>query len=117
TETLQAGDIVRVGIEMRGRAGQAVRASIYRARTHVATVAVKDKLQYVRGNEPEPISAVSEAFKGRGRHLAKIPVEAPTLYDGIYRASLSHGLTESMTRQLVQLLSADVDFQAPIGPD
>lgn len=117
TETLQAGDIVRVGIEMRGRAGQAVRASIYRARTHVATVAVNDKLQYVRGNEPEPISAVSEAFKGRGRHLAKIPVEAPTLYDGIYRASLSHGLTESMTRQLVQLLSADVDFQAPIGPD
>ncbi|MAS13085.1 M23 family metallopeptidase (plasmid) [Nitratireductor rhodophyticola] len=117
TETLQPGDIVRLGIDRRGLARHVVRASIYRARAHVATIALNDKLKYVQGDEPEPISAVSEAIQSRSRHLAKAPVDAPTIYDGIYRASLSHGLTEPMTRQLVRLLSTNVDLQAPIGPE
>ncbi|MAZ14793.1 MAG: peptidase M24 [Ahrensia sp.] len=113
TATLQAGDLMRLGIESRGRTGQAVRASVYRGGKHVGTVALDDRRQYVRGYEPEPNSALSEVFQGRSRHLAKTPVQAPTLYDGIYSASLSHGLTDPITRQLVQLLSPNVDFRAP----
>ena len=65
TATLQAGDLMRLGIESRGRTGQAVRASVYRGGKHVGTVALDDRRQYVRGYEPEPNSALSEVFQGR----------------------------------------------------
>jgi murein DD-endopeptidase MepM/ murein hydrolase activator NlpD len=40
----------------------------------------------------------------------------PTAYDGIYRAAYSYGLNRDMTRQLIRLLAADVDFQSRLNP-
>src|SRR5690606_27434143 len=42
--------------------------------------------------------------------------ELPSVYDGIYRAAYSYGMSREMTRQLVKLLAADVDFQSRLNP-
>jgi len=40
----------------------------------------------------------------------------PLIYDALHRAGQSYGLTDAMTRQLVKLLAADVDFQSRLDP-
>ena len=40
----------------------------------------------------------------------------PTVYDGIYRAAYSYGMSKHMTQQLVKLLASDVDFQSRLKP-
>ena len=40
----------------------------------------------------------------------------PNIYDGIYRAAYSYGMSKRMTQQLVKLLASDVDFQSRLNP-
>ena len=40
----------------------------------------------------------------------------PTVYDGIYRAAYSYGMSRDMTGRLIKLLASDVDFQARLNP-
>jgi murein DD-endopeptidase MepM/ murein hydrolase activator NlpD len=40
----------------------------------------------------------------------------PTVYDGIYRAALAYGMTDTMIQQLIKMLASDVDFQAQLEP-
>ncbi|MBE0703440.1 MAG: peptidoglycan DD-metalloendopeptidase family protein, partial [Afipia sp.] len=114
--TLQSGYVLRLGIETRESIRQIVRASIYNQRQHVLTVALDDARRYVRGSEPEANPAVFAAFETSHQPVAQASGDLPTVYDGIYRATSSHGLTQPMTRQLVQLLATKVDFESPADP-
>ena len=40
----------------------------------------------------------------------------PSVYDGIYQAAFSYGMSKEMTGQLIKLLAADVDFQSRLKP-
>jgi murein DD-endopeptidase MepM/ murein hydrolase activator NlpD len=42
--------------------------------------------------------------------------DLPKVYDGIYRAAYSYGMSKDMTQRLVKLLASDVDFQARVSP-
>jgi murein DD-endopeptidase MepM/ murein hydrolase activator NlpD len=114
--SLKPGHIVRLGIETRDDISRIVRASVYNERSHVLTVALDDRDQYVRGSEPEPNPAIMSAFDSSPVPQARSRGDLPTVYDGIHRAAYSYGLSRQMTRQLVRLLGSDVDFQARINP-
>lgn len=112
---LEAGDVLRLGIEREGETARIVRASLYSGTEHRLTVAENDRGFFVRGNEPanskimagviedEPVETVT------GRDL-------PTVYDGVYRAALSHGMNMEMTGDLVQILASSVDLDSRLKP-
>ncbi|MCO6387215.1 M23 family metallopeptidase [Aliihoeflea sp. 40Bstr573] len=115
SETLPAGSVLRIGLEIAGEEARIMRASLYQEAAHRATVAIDDRGQFVPGDEPEPNPAIAIAMQG------SIPVigaagNLPTVYDGIYRAAYSYGLNRDMTRQLIRLLAAEVDYQSRLGP-
>jgi len=115
SQTLPAGSVLRIGLEISGERARIMRASLYQEASHRATVAIDDRGQFVPGDEPEPNPAISIAMQG------SIPVVSsagnlPTVYDGIYRAAYSYGLNRDMTRQLIRLLAAEVDYQSRLGP-
>jgi murein DD-endopeptidase MepM/ murein hydrolase activator NlpD len=115
TETLSVGSVLRIGLEISGDRARIMRASLYQEAAHRATVAIDDSGQFVPGDEPEPNPAISIAMQG------SIPVvgatgNLPSVYDGIYRAAYSYGLNRDMTRQLIRLLAAEVDYQSRLGP-
>ena len=112
---LKTGSVMRLGIEMRGEAGRIVRASLYEGRSHRLTIALDDRDQYVKGGEPEPNPAVLTAFDVNPP-VVRQRGDLPTVYDGIWRAAYSYGMTRTMTRQLMRLLAADVDFQSRLNP-
>ncbi len=43
--------------------------------------------------------------------------DLPSVYDAIYRASISYGMTTDMTSLLVKLLASTVDLQAQVKPN
>jgi murein DD-endopeptidase MepM/ murein hydrolase activator NlpD len=114
-EVVQEGHLMRLGIETRDDVSRIVRASLYDGRRHILTIALNDKRQYVKGSEPEPNPAVLAAFDLEPA-VVRPRGDLPTVYDGIYRAAFSYGMSRTMTRQLVQLLASDVDFQARLNP-
>lgn len=112
--SLKAGHVLRLGIETRDEVSRIVRASVYNGRNHLLTVALNDSGRYVRSSEPEPNPAVLAAFD-MNQPVPRARGDLPTIYDGIYRAAYSYGLTRGMTRQLVRLLASDVDFQTRLS--
>ena len=115
SSTLKEGSVLRVGVETKGNVNRVMRASLYDGSTHVMTVAVDDRDQYVPASEPEPNPDVLTAFD-ESAVPARVRGDLPSVYDGIYRAAYSYGLSSTMTKQLVKLLAADVDFQSRINP-
>ncbi|WP_378948417.1 M23 family metallopeptidase [Mesorhizobium sp. ANAO-SY3R2] len=112
---LKAGTVLRVGIEVRGDAGKIVRTSVYDRSQHILTIALNDHQQFVPGDEPEPNPEIATAFDD----TVTVPTSRgalPTVYDGIYRAAYSYGMSPDMTKRLVRLLSSDVDFQSRLNP-
>ncbi|WP_420963987.1 M23 family metallopeptidase [Brucella sp. IR073] len=112
---LKAGSVLRIGVESRNDEDRIVRASIYDGTEHLLTVALDDRDQYVPSSEPEMTPLLRTAFDGSAP-LPRIRGDLPTVYDGIYRAALAYGMTETMTSQLVKMLASDVDLQATITP-
>ncbi|MBP0437940.1 M23 family metallopeptidase [Tianweitania sediminis] len=113
-DTLEAGAILRVGLEVTGDQGTVLRCSLYEKGDHIATVALNDQGEFVEGDAPAPSPLVASAF---GQTLpAPARGELPTLYDAVNRSALSYGLSRTMTKQLVKLLASDVDYQARITP-
>ncbi len=115
SEVVAEGHLMRLGIETREDISRVVRASLYDGRRHILTIALNDKRQYVKGSEPEPNPAVLAAFDLEPA-VVRPRGDLPTVYDGIYRAAFSYGMSRPMTRQLIQLLASDVDFQARLNP-
>jgi murein DD-endopeptidase MepM/ murein hydrolase activator NlpD len=111
---LKAGTVLRVGLEMRGDAARVVRTSVYDRTTHIVTIALDDHDQYVPAQEPEPNPGLLTAFDDSPPIIVR--GNLPNIYDGIYRAAYSYGMSQKMTKQLVKLLAADVDFQSRLSP-
>lgn len=117
-EVLREGDVLRIGIIQKGEEEEAkvVRASVYTRGAHVLTIALDDKGNFVRGNEPAPLAAVASAFDDNGAPFVQAGSDLPRVYDGVYRAALSYGMNETMIAKIIKLLASNVDFQAQLKP-
>ena len=112
---MKAGTVLRIGLETRGENASIMRASVYAGDEHILTIARDDRGQYVPAEEPSgPFDAV--AYLENSLPPVRSKADLPTVYDGIYRAALSYGLTGDMTKELIRLLAADVDYQARLNP-
>lgn len=112
---LKQGSVLRIGTETDDGTDKIVRASIYNGTTHLVTVALNDRQQYVPCDEPEETPLLQTAFDGNAMPTA-IRSNMPNVYDGISRAALAYGMTETMREQLVKMLASDVDLQAQLSP-
>jgi murein DD-endopeptidase MepM/ murein hydrolase activator NlpD len=112
---LAEGEVLRLGIIQQGEKARIVRASLYAHGAHLLTAAVNDKGQLIEGTEPPQLAAIATAFDDDGVQVADTG-DLPRVYDGIYRASLSYGLSKEMTGRLIRLLAPTVDFQARLKP-
>lgn len=118
---LSEGDVLRIGIIQNGEAqkgeeARIVRATIYSRNRHVLTMAVDDKGRFVPGAEPPKLDAVATAFDDNGAPVMTSGYDLPRVYDGIYRAALSYGMSADMVGLVVKLLASNVDFQAQLKP-
>ncbi|MBL8580807.1 MAG: M23 family metallopeptidase [Rhizobiaceae bacterium] len=112
--TLKAGTVLRVGLSVRGERARIVRTSVYDRSQHIVTIAVNDRDQYVPGAEPEPNPELASAFDDTGPVVVR--GNLPSVYDGIYQAAYSYGLSKQATGQLIRLLASSVDFQSRLNP-
>ncbi len=112
---LKEGSVLRVGTESRDGDDRIVRASIYNGVTHLVTVALNDRQQYVPSDEPEETPLLRTAFDGDAAPTA-IRGDLPTVYDGVSRAALAYGMSEPMRAQLIKTLATDIDLQARLSP-
>ncbi|AJY44423.1 M23 family metallopeptidase [Martelella endophytica] len=114
---LEAGDTLRIGLVRVGRNVRVVRLSLYRSGRHLMTMAMNDKGAFVDGVEPPMSDAVANATADDSDLLLGTSQKPVRIYDGIYRAMMSYGLTTQMAGQLVNLLASKVDLQAMASPD
>ena len=112
---LKEGSVLRVGTESRDGVDRIVRASIYNRTTHLVTVALNDRGQYIPSDEPEQTPLLQTAFDGNALPTA-IRGNLPSVYDGISRAALAYGMSETMREQLIKMLASDVDLQSRLSP-
>ncbi|MBB4232737.1 M23 family metallopeptidase [Rhizobium mongolense] len=115
SDELAKGDVLRVGIIQKGEQAKLIRASVYRGTRHLVTIALDDKSRFVEASEPPRLDAIATAFDDNS---LSVPAgqNLPRVYDGIYRAALSYGMTKDMTALIIKLLAANVDFQAQLRP-
>jgi murein DD-endopeptidase MepM/ murein hydrolase activator NlpD len=112
---LTPGDVLRIGVIQEGQMVLVVRASIYRRGAHLLTVAADDRGHFVDAQEPAMLDAVASAFSDQPPQIVS-GRELPSVYDGIYRAALSYGMSKEMTSLVVKLLASTVDLQAQLKP-
>lgn len=115
TEELSEGDVIRVGMIQRGEEVRIVRISIYRGTKHLVTMAINDSGRLVPGEAPAMLDAIASAFDGNSNQVVT-GRDLPRVYDGIYRAALSYGMSKEMTALVIKLLASNVDFQAQLKP-
>jgi murein DD-endopeptidase MepM/ murein hydrolase activator NlpD len=108
---LAEGDVVRVGVLQQAEKARIVRVSLYRDGRHQLTAAIDDKGEFVTGQEPPYLAAVTSAFDDAPA-VAAGNQDLPRVYDGIYRAALSYGMNKRMVSRVIRLLAPAVDFQA-----
>lgn len=113
TESLKAGSVIRLGLEVRGETAKVIRGSVYDRTRHLVTVSLDDREQYVPGTEPDANPALLTAFDDTP--LVPPGTALPTIYDGIFQTAYSYGMSEAMTKQLIRLLASDVDFQSRLS--
>ena len=112
-KALKAGTVLRVGLEVKGDAAKVVRTSVYNKTQHIVTIALDDRDQYVPAQEPDPNPELLTAFDES--RPVQVRGSLPNIYDGIYRAAYSYGLSKAMTQQVIKLLASDVDFQSRLS--
>lgn len=115
SDALAKGDVLRIGILQKGEQAKIIRASVYRGTRHLVTVALDDTDHFVAGSAPPELDAVATAFDDTAMS-APSNQNLPRVYDGIYRAALSYGMTKDMTALIIKLLASNVDFQAELRP-
>ncbi|RIX97308.1 M23 family metallopeptidase [Aureimonas flava] len=114
-DEMNAGEVLRLGLEPSGDGSRIVRLSAYRGERHLATVALADDGSFERGPEPALSRSVAQAFDENATE-APLRQNMPTVYDGIYQAALAYGLDDRLCRKLLKILSSDIDFQARLDP-
>ncbi|MCR5942684.1 M23 family metallopeptidase [Ochrobactrum sp. XJ1] len=114
-DELNEGQALRIGILRSGDTARIVRFSLYQNARHVLTLAVNDRQRLVSGVEPPMNEDIFAALNEQAPPT--LPTgEQPTVYDGIYRAALSYGMTKTMIAQVMRLVAANVDLQAKAKP-
>lgn len=116
-QDLKEGQVLRVGLDVRGEAATIVRLSIYdgaSAQEPIICLAVNDDRQYVPARELPPSPGLAAAFDDTPPVIARSNL--PTVYDGIHRAADSYGLSRASTRMLLRMLASEVDFQSRVNP-
>lgn len=94
------------------------RISVYRAGSHLKSVALTDDNRVVWAAEPAPIPAVSENPDGDNVTVANVArSNLPNVYDGVFRAALSQGLNAEQARRITRIIAFDVDFRTGTKPD
>ncbi len=111
---LKGGSVLRLGIESQNSTDRIMRASVYNGSTHILTIALNDRDQYVPADEPEMTPGLQIAFDDNPP-AARRSEDLPTVYDGIYRAGIAYGMTDPMIKQLIRMLASDVDFQSQLS--
>ncbi|WP_176082434.1 M23 family metallopeptidase [Martelella sp. HB161492] len=114
---LDEGDVVRIGLIRFGKNVRIARVSLYRKSRHLLTMALNDQNQFVPGTEPPLSDAVANAANSPNDFIIGTSQKPVKVYDGIYRAALSYGLTDDMVAELISLLASKIDLQATAGPD
>ena len=71
--------------------------------------------RYVPASEPEPNPEILTAFDDSPPPVV-VRANLPSIYDGIYRAAYSYGMSKDMTGKLIKLLASDVDYQSRLNP-
>jgi murein DD-endopeptidase MepM/ murein hydrolase activator NlpD len=115
TNALKQGTVLRVGLVVHGDQPTVVRTSVYKGTEHILTIAKDDHDQLVIGDEPEANPELLTAFDDTPPPV-RTRGDLPSVYDGIYQAAYSYGMSAPMTKQLIRLLASDVDFQARLNP-
>ncbi|WP_019998304.1 M23 family metallopeptidase [Aureimonas ureilytica] len=115
-DTLDAGEVLRLGLEPDGSDSRIVRLSAYKGTEHLATVGLDDKGRFTQAPEPTLSRSVAEAFDENATE-APLRQSMPTVYDGIYQAALAYGLDTRLCQRLIRILAADVDYQARLDRD
>ncbi|OPB30153.1 M23 family metallopeptidase [Bartonella sp. WD12.1] len=117
SDFLKEESLLRLGIvTQHGEEDHIVRASIYRKKYHVLTVALNDDNQFVESIEPEMSPILQTAFQNGLSHSAINVGRLPTVYDAIYRAILSHNMSPSVSQRLIRLLATNIDMKSRITP-
>jgi hypothetical protein len=110
---LKGGTVLRVGLEVRGDVPKIVRVGVYDGAKHTITVALNDKQVVAQAMEPEPNPELLTAFDDSP------PVASggslPSIYDGIYRAAFSYGMSRDSAKKLIRLLAGEVDLQTRVS--
>ena len=112
---LSSGDVLRIGILQKGEHAEVIRASVYHDAKHVLTIALDDSGSFVTATEPPALDAIATAFDNDAAPVVA-GRDLPRVYDGIYRAALSYGMTKEIISQIIKLLASNVDFQAQLKP-
>ncbi|MEO1745506.1 MAG: M23 family metallopeptidase, partial [Pseudomonadota bacterium] len=116
-----AGHIIRLGLinTDEPESWMVKRASVYRGKDHVLTIALDDDEQYVPA--PEPVDQGILANLDKDEEAAPKPqissANLPSTYDAIHRAIASYELPTSIASRIVKMVAADVDFRSRIRID
>ncbi|MBB4076184.1 murein DD-endopeptidase MepM/ murein hydrolase activator NlpD [Bartonella fuyuanensis] len=118
SDTLKEGSLLRIGVVTQaGEEDYLVRVSIYQGMYHVLTIALNDKGQFIESTEPKMSKALKTAFQNGIPHSYINSAQLPTAYDALYRALLSHNLSQSLSHRLIRLLATNVDMKSQITPN
>lgn len=118
-ETVDAGSRLRIiwerpaekaAIELR-------RVSIYGGEGHLGTVAMDDNNNVVTALEPAPIPAVQSKPEKNRAFATVARANLPNIYNGLFKAALSQGLTKDHAKRIINTVAFDVDFRSTIGPE
>lgn len=93
------------------------RISVYRSGQHLKSIARNDTGNVVWANEPSPIPATAADDKKKKVVIETVArTNLPNVYDGIFRAAFSQGLTADHAKRIVRTVAFDVDFKTKIKP-
>ncbi|AQS41019.1 MAG: Hypothetical protein BHV28_02970 [Candidatus Tokpelaia hoelldobleri] len=113
---LEAGSVLRLGIEAnRFNEEYIVRASIYKDRKHIFSIALNDHNAYNKSAEPEMSQFLKVALEGTTPVIRVDNNNLPTAYDAIFQSALAYNMAQSTTRQLIRVLAQDIDMKAHIS--
>ncbi len=115
TDNLEPGMSLRIGVEQSDEDTQIMRLSVYQQNKHLVTGARNDRGRYVLAEEPVYSPSIAALLED-SPEIAPQLTEMPRVYDAIYQAGLSYGMTPDMIQQLIRMMAASVDFRARVKP-
>lgn len=111
--SLKQGTVLRVGLELRDDIPKIVRVGVYDGQTHILTVALNDRRLVEQAREPDANPELLTAFDDAPPVPTRGPL--PSVYDSVYRAAFSYGMSRDSTRKLIRLLAGEMDLQRQVA--